>query len=135
MLIAEIIMKKIARLPYFYVCLPGGSLCRAERIKDIVDIGGVRSNPLSGVGLVMGLTKTGDSAVPSRQMLTNILKQSGLVFQAGRNGAGQHRDRNGDGRTGAFRQVWFTNRCYRLNNRRCGEPSGRNAVSHSAYRP
>jgi flagellar P-ring protein precursor FlgI len=52
---------------------------RCERIKDIVDIQGVRGNPLSGVGLVIGLTNTGDSSQPSRQMLTNILRDSGLV--------------------------------------------------------
>jgi flagellar P-ring protein precursor FlgI len=52
----------------------------AERIKDIVDIQGIRSNPLSGVGLVVGLSNTGDSSVPSQQMLTNILRRSGLVL-------------------------------------------------------
>jgi flagellar P-ring protein FlgI len=52
---------------------------RCERIKDIVDIQGVRGNPLSGVGLVIGLTNTGDTTQPSRQMLTNILRDSGLV--------------------------------------------------------
>jgi flagellar P-ring protein FlgI len=53
---------------------------RGERIKDIVDIEGIRGNPLSGVGLVIGLAGTGDSTLPSRQMLTNILRDSGLVF-------------------------------------------------------
>jgi flagellar P-ring protein FlgI len=53
---------------------------RCERIKDIVDIQGVRGNPLSGVGLVIGLAGTGDTTLPSRQMLTNILRDSGLVF-------------------------------------------------------
>ncbi len=53
--------------------------CSAEKIKDIVDIQGVRFNPLSGIGLVVGLADTGDSTLPSRQMLTNILKDSGLV--------------------------------------------------------
>jgi flagellar P-ring protein FlgI len=52
----------------------------AERIKDIVEIQGVRGNPLSGVGLVIGLSGTGDSTTPSQQMLTNILRRSGLVF-------------------------------------------------------
>ena len=33
---------------------------RCERIKDIVDIEGIRGNPLSGVGLVIGLAGTGD---------------------------------------------------------------------------
>jgi len=53
---------------------------RSERIKDIVDIQGVRSNPLSGIGLVMGLAGTGDTTQLSRQMLTNVLRDSGLVL-------------------------------------------------------
>jgi flagellar P-ring protein precursor FlgI len=51
-----------------------------ERIKDIADIQGVRGNPLSGVGLVIGLAGTGDSSPSSRQMLTNILRASGIVL-------------------------------------------------------
>lgn len=53
-----------------------------ERIKDIVDIQGIRSNTLEGVGLLVGLANTGDSTLPSRQMLTNILRRSGLVFSS-----------------------------------------------------
>lgn len=53
---------------------------RCERIKDIVDIQGVRSNPLTGIGLVTGLAGTGDTTLLSRQMLTNILRDSGLVL-------------------------------------------------------
>jgi len=51
-----------------------------ERIKDIVDIQGVRGNPLNGIGLVTGLAGTGDTTLLSRQMLTNILRDSGLVL-------------------------------------------------------
>lgn len=58
------------------ICAAG----RAERIKDIVDIQGVRGNPLSGIGLVTGLAGTGDTSQLSRQMLTNILRDSGLVL-------------------------------------------------------
>ncbi len=53
---------------------------RCERIKDIVDIQGVRGNPLSGVGLLIGLSGTGDATQPSRQMLTNILRETGIVL-------------------------------------------------------
>ena len=53
---------------------------RCERIKDIVDIQGVRSNPLIGIGLVVGLAGTGDGTLASQQMLTNILRNSGLVL-------------------------------------------------------
>ena len=51
---------------------------RAERIKDICDIQGVRANPLWGYGLVVGLNGTGDNAETSRRALTNILRRSGL---------------------------------------------------------
>jgi flagellar P-ring protein precursor FlgI len=51
-----------------------------ERIKDIVDIQGLRSNPLSGPGLVIGLAGSGDNTLLSRRMLVNILRDSGLVL-------------------------------------------------------
>lgn len=53
---------------------------QAERIKDIADIQGIRSNALQGYGLVVGLADTGDTTLPSRQMLTNLLRRSGMVF-------------------------------------------------------
>lgn len=53
---------------------------QAERIKDIVDIQGIRSNTLEGVGLVVGLSDTGDTTLPSQRLLTNVLRRSGLVF-------------------------------------------------------
>ncbi len=53
---------------------------QAERIKDIADIQGIRSNTLQGYGLVVGLADTGDTTLPSRQMLTNLLRRSGMVF-------------------------------------------------------
>ncbi len=58
--------------------MPGVGQC--ERIKDIVDIQGLRGNPLTGLGLVIGLAGTGDTTLLSRQMLTNILRDSGLVL-------------------------------------------------------
>ena len=64
----------------FLFCLFMSGTGQCERIKDIVDIQGVRSNPLTGVGLIVGLAGTGDSGVLSRQMLTNMLRESGLVL-------------------------------------------------------
>ena len=52
----------------------------AERIKDIVHIKGVRSNPLLGYGLVVGLNGTGDDSPASRRALTNILRRQNLVL-------------------------------------------------------
>lgn len=64
----------------FTIVLACAGLGRGERIKDIVDIQGVRSNPLTGIGLVTGLAGTGDLSQLSRQMLTNFLRDSGLVL-------------------------------------------------------
>ena len=52
----------------------------AERIKDITEIQGIRSNPLSGMGIVVGLSDTGDSSQPSRQIMTNIFRNAGVVL-------------------------------------------------------
>jgi flagellar P-ring protein precursor FlgI len=52
----------------------------AERVKDIVDVKGIRSNPLQGYGLVVGLSGTGDDSPVSKRMLTNLLRRSGLVM-------------------------------------------------------
>lgn len=56
------------------------SVGQCERIKDIVDIKGIRGNPLTGIGLVIGLANTGDSTLPSRQILTNILRDAGIIL-------------------------------------------------------
>ena len=64
----------------FVILLTAVEAGQCERIKDIVEIQGVRSNPLTGVGLVIGLANTGDEAQPSQQMLTNILRNSGVVL-------------------------------------------------------
>ena len=62
------------------ILLSAAEAGQCERIKDIVDIQGIRSNPLKGIGLVVGLAGTGDSTLPSRQMLTNIFRSSGVVL-------------------------------------------------------
>lgn len=51
-----------------------------ERIKDIVDVHGVRDNPLTGYGLVVGLNNTGDSTLPSKQMMTSLLRREKIAF-------------------------------------------------------
>lgn len=53
---------------------------QGQRIKDIVDIQGVRGNPLTGIGLVVGLADTGDSTLPSQQILAKIFRDSGVVL-------------------------------------------------------
>ncbi|MFT4246800.1 MAG: flagellar basal body P-ring protein FlgI [Pseudomonas sp.] len=54
---------------------------QAERVKDLAQVGGVRSNPLVGYGLVVGLDGTGDrtSQTPfTVQSLKNLLNELGV---------------------------------------------------------
>ncbi|NIB43253.1 flagellar basal body P-ring protein FlgI [Pseudomaricurvus alkylphenolicus] len=58
----------------------------AERIKDLADIAGVRSNKLLGYGLVVGLDGTGDKtnqAPFTTQSFNSMLKQFGITIPAG----------------------------------------------------
>lgn len=60
----------------------------AERIKDLASIQGVRSNPLIGYGLVVGLDGTGDQVRQTpftQQSLTNMLSQLGVTVPQGTN--------------------------------------------------
>jgi flagellar P-ring protein FlgI len=61
----------------------------AARIKDLSGIKGVRNNQLIGFGLVIGLTKTGDSAVNvffSIQAIASMLKKLGVTIPSDRIG-------------------------------------------------
>lgn len=53
----------------------------AARLKDLVDIEGVRDNQLVGYGIVVGLAGKGDSqqTIFSNQSLTNILERMGVA--------------------------------------------------------
>ena len=59
-------------------------LARAERIKDIARVGGVRSNQLVGYGLVVGLDGTGDTgSLFTAQSVASMLQQFGVSVPAG----------------------------------------------------
>lgn len=64
----------------------------AERLKDLVQIQGVRDNPLIGYGLVVGLDGTGDQTTQTpftTQTLTNMLANLGISLNNGQaNGGG-----------------------------------------------
>lgn len=68
----------------FMLASPAG----AERLRDLVDIQGVRDNPLIGYGLVVGLDGTGDQTTQTpftTQSLTNMLSQLGITVPSGTN--------------------------------------------------
>ncbi|MDO9241773.1 MAG: flagellar basal body P-ring protein FlgI, partial [Methylicorpusculum sp.] len=56
---------------------------RAERIKDIASIAGVRSNQLVGYGLVVGLDKSGDKTLFTGQGLRSMLARLGMTLPPG----------------------------------------------------
>jgi flagellar P-ring protein precursor FlgI len=59
---------------------------RAERIKDLATVQGVRSNPLIGYGLVVGLDGSGDQTTQTPftvQSLTSMLTQLGVNLPPG----------------------------------------------------
>ncbi len=68
--------------------LGGASAARADRVKDLAQVAGVRSNQLVGYGLVVGLDGTGDqtSQAPfTVQSLKNMLAQFGITVPPGVN--------------------------------------------------
>ncbi|MGL4859791.1 MAG: flagellar basal body P-ring protein FlgI [Enterobacteriaceae bacterium] len=64
------------------------SFARAERIRDLATVQGVRSNSLMGYGLVVGLDGTGDQTMQTpftTQSLNNMLSQLGITVPPGTN--------------------------------------------------
>src|SRR5581483_6925228 len=57
------------------------SVLPAARLKDLVNVEGVRENQLIGYGLVVGLAGTGDrqQTIFPYQSLTNILQRMGVA--------------------------------------------------------
>jgi flagellar P-ring protein precursor FlgI len=57
----------------------------AIKIRDLTSVEGVRENPLIGYGMVVGLTRTGDSqqTVFTTQTLANIMQRMGAQIPAG----------------------------------------------------
>lgn len=50
------------------------------RLRDIVEISGVRDNQIRGIGLVVGLNGTGDRSIAAKQLAANLLKRLGNNF-------------------------------------------------------
>ena len=70
------------------VALLGVSASRAERIKDLVSIQGVRANQLIGYGIVVGLDGSGDQTTQTPftvQSIAAMLSQMGVNLPPGTN--------------------------------------------------
>jgi len=82
-------MSKLLRRFYIFGILMCSCLifltgfAKADRLKDITSIAGVRSNQLVGYGLVVGLAGTGDgNAVLTQQAMQSMISQFGVVTNA-----------------------------------------------------
>lgn len=79
---------RTARLALALLALSGGMLvspAHALRIKEVASVQGVRSNQLTGYGLVVGLDGTGDQTTQmpyTTQTLSNYLQQMGITLPA-----------------------------------------------------
>ncbi|TCP61345.1 flagellar P-ring protein precursor FlgI [Rhodovulum bhavnagarense] len=75
--------RKIA-IAFLVLLLGGAGVARADRIKDLAEVAGVRSNPLVGYGLVVGLSGTGDgNSSLTRQSMRSIISRLGLETEPG----------------------------------------------------
>src|ERR1700742_3174345 len=77
-------MKHLFALLFLLCGLLGGA--EAARIKEVATVAGVRSNPLTGYGLIVGLDGTGDQTTQAPftgQSLTAMLQQFGVLLPQG----------------------------------------------------
>ena len=83
---AQRMLRKCGLLVSFIVaCLLFGTAAQASRIKEVASIEGVRSNQLTGFGLIVGLDGTGDQTTQmpyTTQGLSNYLRQLGKTIPA-----------------------------------------------------
>lgn len=80
--------RQLGLLGVLLALMLGPAAAQATRIKDVASVQGVRTNQLTGYGLVVGLDGTGDqsSQMPlTGQALQNYLQQFGLTLPPGAN--------------------------------------------------
>jgi len=79
-------MNKLLKIMLLLLPILATGSAAAERIKDLANIQGVRTNQLLGYGLVVGLNGTGDKVTSSpfaEQSLRSMLTQLGIVVPPG----------------------------------------------------
>lgn len=76
----DIDMKKIYINILLFITLVIASASNAQRIKDLADVQGVRSNQLVGYGLVVGLPGTGEQSPFTEQSFKTMLSNFGITM-------------------------------------------------------
>ncbi len=82
------IQKGLLALLVLLAALMVTDAARAERVKDLASIGGVRNNQLAGYGLVVGLDGSGDQTTQTPftvQSIVNMLSNMGTTLPPGTN--------------------------------------------------
>ena len=75
--------KFLIGLMWLFAALLVSDAARAERIKEIASIAGVRSNQLVGYGIVVGLDGTGENMPFTTQSMVNMLSRMGVTLPPG----------------------------------------------------
>ena len=70
----------VSLLVVMTIMASSSNMAKAERIKDLASIAGVRDNHLVGYGLVIGLDGTGDSEAFTSQSMKNLLAAYGITL-------------------------------------------------------
>ena len=74
----------IAAAPIASACFAQTPSPARDRLKDLVSIGGVRSNQLVGYGMVVGLNGTGDgNVVQTQQTVASLMQRFGVTVATG----------------------------------------------------
>lgn len=83
-------IRRIGRVKFLHLLILIAAIlvapAEAARIKEVASVAGVRSNPLTGYGLVVGLDGTGDQTTQAPftgQSLTAMLQQFGVLLPQG----------------------------------------------------
>jgi flagellar P-ring protein precursor FlgI len=75
--------KFLIGLMWLFAALMISDAARAERIKEIASISGVRNNQLVGYGVVVGLDGTGENTPYTTQSMINMLSRMGVNLPPG----------------------------------------------------
>jgi flagellar P-ring protein precursor FlgI len=75
--------KFLIGLMWLFAALMVSDAARAERIKEIASIAGVRNNQLIGYGIVVGLDGTGENMPFTTQSMVNMLSRMGVTLPPG----------------------------------------------------
>ena len=80
----RLVLIVVVAMPISGACYGQATAPARDRVKDLVSIGGVRSNQLVGYGIVVGLNGTGDgNVVQTQQTVASLMQRFGVTVATG----------------------------------------------------